>query len=58
MMIEAVPFFHIICNVITAKVGEDQPDVIIATTMVSFAFSAILTGQLRPLTSNRPMLID
>ncbi|KAL7411289.1 sulfate transporter family-domain-containing protein [Mrakia frigida] len=44
MMIEAVPFFHIIVGVITAKVGEDKPDVVIATTMVSFAFSAILTG--------------
>jgi hypothetical protein len=24
MMIEAVPFFHIICRVITDKIGEDK----------------------------------
>ncbi|KAL1405410.1 hypothetical protein Q8F55_009041 [Vanrija albida] len=43
MMIEAVPFFHIIVNQIVAGVG-DKAHVIVATTMVAFAFSSILTG--------------
>ncbi|CDZ96940.1 vacuole protein [Phaffia rhodozyma] len=44
MMIEAVPFFHILVNTITAEVGEENPHVIIATTMAAFAFSSFLTG--------------
>ncbi len=44
MMIEAVPFFHILVNIISNEVGEDNSQAIIATTMVSFAFSAVLTG--------------
>ncbi|WWD17472.1 hypothetical protein CI109_101913 [Kwoniella shandongensis] len=43
MMIEAVPFFHILVNIIENVVGDDDR-AIIATTMVSFAFSSILTG--------------
>lgn len=43
MMIEAVPFFHILVNIITDFCGDDA-HAIIATTMVSFAFSSILTG--------------
>ncbi|KAI0077979.1 hypothetical protein K474DRAFT_1594928 [Panus rudis PR-1116 ss-1] len=44
MMIEVVPFFHILANSIAAQVGEDNPHAVIATTMVAFAFSSILTG--------------
>jgi hypothetical protein len=58
MMIEAVPFFHILVNIIQSEVGDDvsvscvgradpQSQAIIATTMVSFAFSSILTGKSR-----------
>ncbi|OJT12151.1 hypothetical protein TRAPUB_11300 [Trametes pubescens] len=44
MMIEVVPFFHLIANQIAEDVGEDKPHVVIATTMVAYAFSSILTG--------------
>ena len=59
MMIEAVPFFHILVNIIQSEVGDDvslsmsipiyfkadlQDQAIISTTMVAFAFSSILTG--------------
>ncbi|WWC89504.1 uncharacterized protein L201_004428 [Kwoniella dendrophila CBS 6074] len=43
MMIEAVPFFHILVNTFEAVIGDDD-EAIIATTMVAFAFSSILTG--------------
>lgn len=43
MMIEAVPFYHIICALIQSEL-EGNAAAIVATTMVSFAFSAILTG--------------
>ncbi|TFY58018.1 hypothetical protein EVG20_g8313 [Dentipellis fragilis] len=44
MMIEVVPFFHILANRIAAEIGEDRPEEIIATTLVAFAFSSVLTG--------------
>ncbi|OSC98639.1 hypothetical protein PYCCODRAFT_1374821 [Trametes coccinea BRFM310] len=44
MMIEVVPFFHLIANQIADTVGEENPHAVIATTMVAFAFSSILTG--------------
>ncbi|KAK8864231.1 hypothetical protein IAR55_001477 [Kwoniella newhampshirensis] len=43
MMIEAVPFFHILVNIIENVIGDDDK-AIIATTMVAFAFSSVLTG--------------
>ncbi|ORX36862.1 sulfate transporter family-domain-containing protein [Kockovaella imperatae] len=43
MMIEAVPFFHILVNIIQQEVGDDD-QAVIATTMMAFAFSSILTG--------------
>ncbi|KAI0846831.1 sulfate transporter family protein [Daldinia vernicosa] len=43
-LIEVVPFFHNMATTITAKVGEDQPDAVIATTITSFAISSMLTG--------------
>ncbi|GMK57284.1 hypothetical protein CspeluHIS016_0401180 [Cutaneotrichosporon spelunceum] len=43
MMIEAVPFYHIICAFIISELGPNAPAVV-ATTMVSFALSSILTG--------------
>ncbi|ADV20089.1 vacuolar protein [Cryptococcus gattii E566] len=43
MMIEAVPFFHILINTFEQVCGDDHKAVI-ATTMVAFAFSSILTG--------------
>ncbi|KAH9943577.1 sulfate transporter family-domain-containing protein [Amylocystis lapponica] len=44
MMIEVVPFFHILANSIAAQIGEDKAHEIIATTVVAFALSSILTG--------------
>ena len=44
LMSSVKPFFHLIANSIADEVGEDNPRAIIATTMVAFAFSSILTG--------------
>ncbi|KAI0933274.1 hypothetical protein AcV7_004789 [Taiwanofungus camphoratus] len=44
MMIEVVPFFHILANSIATDIGEDNPHEILATTVVAFALSSILTG--------------
>lgn len=48
MIIEVIPFFHIMAAEIVARVGdgEGSDKVIIATTMVAFALSSILTGKL------------
>ncbi|KAJ8129541.1 hypothetical protein O1611_g4090 [Lasiodiplodia mahajangana] len=43
-LIEVVPFFHSMAATITAIVGEDKPDAVIATTITSFAISSMLTG--------------
>lgn len=43
-MIEVVPFFHKMAFTILAKVGEDDPKSVLATTILSFAVSAMLTG--------------
>ncbi|WFD00456.1 hypothetical protein MYAM1_003205 [Malassezia yamatoensis] len=43
-MIEVVPFYHILVQVIVKTVGEDNPQVVIATTMVAFALSSIFIG--------------
>ncbi|KAJ2925987.1 hypothetical protein H1R20_g11096, partial [Candolleomyces eurysporus] len=44
MMIEVVPFFHILANSIASQIGEENPEAIIATTLVAYAFSSLLTG--------------
>lgn len=51
MMIEAVPFFHILINTFEQVCGDDSKAVI-ATTMVAFAFSSILTGEYGPFSIN------
>lgn len=43
MMIEVVPFYHILVQVIMNTVGDDRK-ALVSTTMVSFALSAIFTG--------------
>lgn len=43
-LIEVVPFFHSMAAKITASIGEDQPDAVIATTIFCFCFSSIITG--------------
>ena len=44
MMIEVVPFFHILVKIIINELGDENPKAVIATTMVAFALSSILTG--------------
>jgi len=44
MMIEVVPFFHILANDIASQIGENNPREIIATTLAAYALSSILTG--------------
>nr|KAK5435882.1 hypothetical protein LTR18_009884 [Exophiala xenobiotica] len=43
-MIEVVPFFHKMAFTILHKVGEDNTKSVLATTILSFSISAILTG--------------
>lgn len=44
MMIEVVPFYHILVTIIIDLLGEDQPVAVISTTMVAFALSSIFAG--------------
>ncbi|KAL4861828.1 hypothetical protein BDV12DRAFT_59112 [Aspergillus spectabilis] len=43
-MIEVVPFFHQMAFTILTRVGEDNPKSVIATTILAFSVSSILTG--------------
>ncbi|KAG5949996.1 hypothetical protein E4U53_005580 [Claviceps sorghi] len=43
-LIEVVPFFHNMAQKITDNVGKDYPDAVIATTIVAYALSSIMTG--------------
>ncbi|MCJ1380495.1 hypothetical protein MMC17_003600 [Xylographa soralifera] len=43
-MIEVVPFFHKMAFTILARVGEDNPKSVLATTVLSYSLSSILTG--------------
>ena len=42
--IEVVPFFHKMAFTILARVGQDNPKSVLATTIVSYSLSSILTG--------------
>ncbi|KAI8146871.1 sulfate transporter family-domain-containing protein [Fennellomyces sp. T-0311] len=44
MMIEVVPFLHIMAEQIVSYVGEEHKQQIVASTMVAFALSSIMTG--------------
>jgi SulP family sulfate permease len=43
-MIEVVPFFHKMALTILAQVGEDNPKAVLATTILAFSLSSIVTG--------------
>ena len=43
-MIEVVPFFHKMAFTILNRVGKDNPKSVLATTILAFAVSSILTG--------------
>ncbi|KAI8814169.1 sulfate transporter family-domain-containing protein [Cladochytrium replicatum] len=44
MMIEVMPFLHIMCRIIEEQIGPDNSDAILPTIMVSYAMSTLLTG--------------
>ncbi|KAJ7912514.1 sulfate transporter family-domain-containing protein [Mycena leptocephala] len=44
MMIEVVPFFHILATSIAREIGPEYPQEIICTTLVAYALSSVLTG--------------
>lgn len=43
-MIEVVPFFHQMAMTILVRVGEDNPKSVLATTILAFSASSVLTG--------------
>jgi len=43
-MIEVMPFLHIICQRVIDNIGADKPKEIIATIMVAYVISTLLTG--------------
>ncbi|KAF8244954.1 hypothetical protein K440DRAFT_557552 [Wilcoxina mikolae CBS 423.85] len=43
-MIEVVPFFHKMAFTVLAEVGQDNPKSVLATVILSYALSSILTG--------------
>lgn len=43
-MIEVVPFFHQMAFAIMNRIGEDNPRSVLATTILAFSVSSILTG--------------
>jgi SulP family sulfate permease len=43
-MIEVVPFFHKMALMILERVGEDNPKSVLATTILAYAVSSVLTG--------------
>ncbi|KAL9126481.1 MAG: hypothetical protein Q9217_004480 [Psora testacea] len=43
-MIEVVPFFHKMAFTILNRVGEDNPKTVLATTILSYSVSSIMTG--------------
>ncbi|WBW71712.1 sulfate transmembrane transporter family [Schizosaccharomyces osmophilus] len=43
-MIEVIPFFHQIAFTVLNHVGEDNPKSVIATTVLAYCLSSILTG--------------
>lgn len=43
-MIEVVPFFHKMAFTILSQVGEENPESVLATTILSYSLSSVLTG--------------
>lgn len=44
VQIEVVPFFHKMAFLILAKVGDDNPKAVLATTILSYSISSVVTG--------------
>ncbi|KHJ35186.1 putative sulfate transporter family protein [Erysiphe necator] len=43
-MIEVVPFFHLMAGTILKEIGDTNPSAVIATTILTYAISSLLTG--------------
>ncbi|KAK7203864.1 sulfate transporter family-domain-containing protein [Myxozyma melibiosi] len=43
-MIEVVPFFHSMAYTLLARIGEDKPESVLATTVLAYAISSVVTG--------------
>ncbi|KAF9316809.1 hypothetical protein BG003_001538 [Podila horticola] len=44
MMIEVVPFLHLMAETVVARVGAENRDQVLATTILAYALSTIMTG--------------
>lgn len=44
MMIEVVPFYHILVTIIIDVLGDEDPAAVVSTTIVAFALSSIFAG--------------
>ncbi|ORZ05874.1 sulfate transporter family-domain-containing protein [Lobosporangium transversale] len=44
MMIEVVPFLHLMAETVVARVGVENRDAVLATTILAYALSTIMTG--------------
>lgn len=44
MMIEVVPFYHILVKIIIDFLGDEDPAAVVTTTMLAFALSSIFAG--------------
>ncbi|KAL0067029.1 hypothetical protein AAF712_006019 [Marasmius tenuissimus] len=44
MMIEVVPFFHILAQTIASDIGVERAKEVVATTLVAYMMSSLLTG--------------
>ncbi|KAF9156099.1 hypothetical protein BG015_007276 [Linnemannia schmuckeri] len=44
MMIEVVPFLHIMAETVVARVGAENRDAVLATTILAYALSSVMTG--------------
>ncbi|KAF9361482.1 hypothetical protein BGX26_002832 [Mortierella sp. AD094] len=44
MMIEVVPFLHLMAETVVARVGAENRDAVLATTIIAYAISTLMTG--------------
>ncbi|KAG0294604.1 hypothetical protein BGZ98_001713, partial [Dissophora globulifera] len=44
MMIEVVPFLHLMAETVVARVGAENRDAVLATTILAYALSTMMTG--------------
>ncbi|KAF8923011.1 hypothetical protein BGZ58_003467, partial [Dissophora ornata] len=44
MMIEVVPFLHLMAETVVSRIGAENKEEVLATTILAFALSAVMTG--------------